>query len=308
MSESNRGVRGPNTYNENFNDVLRKAFNNEPGGLFLKTKLNHMTNDQAVHLFGADKRSLQRELNRWKIKLLSKKVGVAGTLKNLELFCSITGATPNDILLTSCSAGLDRDINDEPAYVDYLSLDSIKRIICYLREKKLKNAPEFILPIRYYPAECLCLFMGITQEETTSIGRRTIVEFATNAWEPKGHLSEVDYQGFFSEPIGVSIDVDYIEIKRSLDLQIANRNCDVPVDPQKEWQDRLAISLNDVFSEAESKVLGCREESSRNIKDGVIPEWIFEQMIPSDTLYRMLNSRIEKEKTSIDNRVANARR
>lgn len=147
-------------YNEVFAASLRAALGHSPQDYPLKAAVEELTkNNEVARLFpGHDKLWLQKELSKWRGKLASE--SFRGTLQSLELYCTLTGQKPNDVLL-----GEKRYAG--PARVEFLSFQTILDLAEEVRSRKILPPHGCVLPVLYAPERMTAVFLFLyTQKKS----------------------------------------------------------------------------------------------------------------------------------------------
>ena len=108
-------------------------------------------NREVPQLFpGRDALWLQKELSKWRKKLSQESFN--GTLQSLQIYCTIMGITPNDVLLSG-------DAYRGPGQVEFLSLQTIIDIAKSISENNIVLRQGCALPVLYAPERMTAVFL-----------------------------------------------------------------------------------------------------------------------------------------------------
>lgn len=141
-------------YNGVFSATLRGALGHSAADYPLKRRVEELAKNHEVEkLFpGHSKLWLQKELSKWRAKLDREDARFCATLQSLQIYCTLTGQLPNDVLLPARSyAG--------PARVEFLSLATILEIAQELRRADTALAHGCALPVLYAPERMTAVFL-----------------------------------------------------------------------------------------------------------------------------------------------------
>ncbi len=109
---------------------------------------------------------LQKELSKWRGRLSNKSFN--GTLQSLQLYCTLMGITPNDVLLPE-------NAYRGPGQVEFLSMETILGIAKTIREQHITPRQGCALPVLYAPERMTAVFLFLyplrRAGEDTVIGR-----------------------------------------------------------------------------------------------------------------------------------------
>lgn len=209
-------------YNAAFVAALRRDMD---GG---EARLNQQAaelvrNGEVSRLFpGRDALWLQKELSKWRSRLSSDTFN--GTLQSLQLYCTLAGVTPNDVLLSSrtyCG----------PGQVELLSAETVLSIGSELRRGHTVPGQGYALPVLCAPGRMTTVFLFLYPRrrsgEDTVIGRFGLSE-------PEG-FADVDGSDCTG---GVHTALDSSLYAADLFLD--------------DWQDRLMSAYNKIRREFEA--------------------------------------------------------
>lgn len=141
-------------YNEVFVGVLRDSLGTSASDYPLKSRVEELTkNHEVEQVFpGRDKLWLQKELSKWRGKLAGDRF--CGTLNSLQLYCTLTGQLPNDILLHEQGY-------KGPARVEFLRRETILDLAEELRHSGTVPLDGCALPVLYAPEKMTTVFLFI---------------------------------------------------------------------------------------------------------------------------------------------------
>lgn len=143
-------------YNGAFTAALRAALGSSAANYPLKTKVDELTkNNEVEKLFpGRDKLWLQKELSKWRGKLGGEDARFSGTLQSLQLYCTLTGQLPNDVLL-------DARRYTGPARVEFLRFETILELAGEIRRSDALPRHGCTIPVLYAPEQMTAVFLFI---------------------------------------------------------------------------------------------------------------------------------------------------
>ena len=208
-------------YNTAFVDALRLAMDGgSRDALMRKRSAELVKNREVERLFpGRDALWLQKELSKWRGKIKGDTFN--GTLKSLELYCTLMGVTPNDVLLP-------RGEYTGQARMEFLGQETIVDMGRTIREESICLPHGIALPVLYAPERMTAIFLFLLPQRRA--GRDTaIMRFAVS--EPDGYAEEDGAGG-----ITTSLDSSLYMADLSMD----------------DWESRLRSAYRKVFGEFEA--------------------------------------------------------
>lgn len=167
-------------YNGAFIAALRTALGSSAADYPLKSRVEELTRNNDVEtLFpGRDKLWLQKELSKWRGKLGGGDARFCGTLQSLQLYCTLTGQLPNDVLL-----GAEKYAG--PARVEFLRFETIRELADELRRSGAAPQHGCALPVLYAPEQMTAVFLFIYTQKKA--GESSVcMRFAIS--EPDGYV------------------------------------------------------------------------------------------------------------------------
>ena len=168
-------------YNAAFAAALRSSLGTSAADYPLKIRIEELTkNNEVERLFpGHGKLWLQKELSKWRSKLGSKDGHFYGTLQSLQLYCTLTGQLPNDVLLnTKKYSG--------PARVEFLRRETIIELAEELQRGNAVPEQGCALPVLYAPAQMTAVFLFIYPQRKPG-SNAVCLRFGLS--EPDGYVS-----------------------------------------------------------------------------------------------------------------------
>lgn len=154
-------------YNERFSAALRSALGDSAANYPLKARVEEVTkNNEVEQLFpGHGKLWLQKELSKWRGKLGADGARFCATLQSLQIYCALTGQTPNDVLLPPRRYG-------GPAQVEFLTIDTIMELAHTLARGGASLHHACALPVLYAPERMTVVFLFLYPMKRA--GRETV--------------------------------------------------------------------------------------------------------------------------------------
>lgn len=148
-------MRDVNAYGNEFTKILTTEFSEPEISLYsFAKKAKEYSAQEITELFPSkDKLWLAKELSKWKSKILDNCTSFNPTLQNLFIFCSITGASPNDVL----EPGKELVRSNR---VHYLSYEAIVDLVRMLRDRGTLNN-NCTVPILHAPMKMTTAFLSI---------------------------------------------------------------------------------------------------------------------------------------------------
>lgn len=138
-------------YNDAFVAVLRRSIDGEDGDLLKKRASEVVKNREVTRLFpGRSALWLQKELSKWRSKLDSESFN--GTLHSLQIYCALTGLTPNDVLLP-------RDGYTGLSSIEFLRYETILSFVREIRAERKPMRQGCVLPVLYAPGRMTTVFL-----------------------------------------------------------------------------------------------------------------------------------------------------
>ena len=136
-------------------------------------------NHEVERLFpGRNALWLQKELSKWRGKLEEERFN--GTLRSLQLYCTIKGVTPNDILLSA-------DSYSGPSRIEFLGEESIVMLAQEICEKKVTLPHGIALPVLYAPERMTVVFLFLHPHRRAGMDT---VSLRFGISEPDGYAEE----------------------------------------------------------------------------------------------------------------------
>lgn len=168
-------------YNEAFAASLRASLGNSASDYPLKSRVEELTkNNEVERLFpGRDKLWLQKELSKWRSKLSGEDTRFFGTLQSLQLYCTLTGQLPNDVLLSTRRY-------TGPARVEFLRRETILELAEELQRGGTIPKHSCALPVLYAPAQMTAVFLFIYSQKKAGVDS-VCLRFGIS--EPDGYVS-----------------------------------------------------------------------------------------------------------------------
>lgn len=165
-------------YNAAFAAVLRRDMGGRESP-FRRQVSELIKNHEVEHLFpGRNALWLQKELSKWRGRLEEERFN--GTLRSLQLYCTIKGVTPNDVLLSD-------DSYSGPSRIEFLSEESIVTLAQEIREKNTVLPHGSALPVLYAPERMTAVFLFLHPHRRA--GTDTVsLRFGIS--EPEGYAEE----------------------------------------------------------------------------------------------------------------------
>ncbi|MBR3704734.1 MAG: hypothetical protein IKM11_04550 [Oscillospiraceae bacterium] len=179
-------------YNEVFSAALRSALGCSPSDYPLKNRVEELTkNNEVEQLFpGHGKLWLQKELSKWRGKLSADDQRFCATLQSLQIYCALTGQTPNDVLLPA------RRYNG-PARVEFLRFETIMELARALARGDAALRHACALPVLYSPERMTAVFLFLYPMKRA--GRDTVcMRFGIS--EPDGYVDADGIGGISTAP------------------------------------------------------------------------------------------------------------
>ena len=164
-------------YNTAFVGALRRAMDGGDRDALIRKRSSELVKNREVErLFpGRDALWLQKELSKWRGKL--KGDSFNGTLKSLELYCTLMGVTPNDVLLS-------RERYAGQARMEFLEQETIVDMGRTIREERICLPHGVALPVLYAPERMTAVFLFLLPQRRA--GRDAVImRFAVS--EPDGY-------------------------------------------------------------------------------------------------------------------------
>ena len=143
-------------YNGVFSVALRSALGNSGTDYPLKRRVEEITkNNEVEQLFpGRGKLWLQKELSKWRGKLMAEDPRFCATLQSLQIYCALTGQTPNDVLLPSRRYS-------GPAQVEFLRWETVVELAHALAQGAAAPRHACAVPVLYAPERMTAVFLFI---------------------------------------------------------------------------------------------------------------------------------------------------
>jgi len=165
-------------YNAAFADALRRDMYRREAP-FRRQVSELVKNHEVERLFpGRDGLWLQKELSKWRGKLEDDRFN--GTLRSLQLYCTIKGITPNDVLV---SAGA----YSGPSRIEFLGEESIIALAREIQENMTILDHGVALPVLYAPERMTAVFLFLYPHRRA--GEDTVsLRFGIS--EPEGYAEE----------------------------------------------------------------------------------------------------------------------
>lgn len=142
-----------NDYGEIFRNILRSEFNDQQPPFDFLEKIKYLSDEKLQSYFpGKSKLWLTKEISKWKGKILheNEKGTFNPTLNNLNLFCLLTGASPNDVLCNTNNSD----------YIQFISYEALEQLSDYLRSQN--DIPQsYTIPVLYAPEKMASILLTI---------------------------------------------------------------------------------------------------------------------------------------------------
>lgn len=188
---------------------------------------------------------LQKELSKWRKRLSDESFN--GTLQSLQLYCTLMGSNPNDVLLP-------QGVYSGPKRVELLSWDTILDLAETIRKNRVILRQGFALPILYSPGRMTAVFLFLHSQRRGGTDA-VILRFGLS--EPEGYADAEgnDYTG----GIQTALDSGHYAVELTLE----------------DWETRLHGAYGKIVSEFEA-VCAATEgplEDALNDFYGVMGEW-----------------------------------
>lgn len=229
-------------YNAAFADALRHDMNGREAPLRrLVSEL--VKNREVERLFpGHDGLWLQKELSKWRGKLEDNRFN--GTLRSLQLYCTIKGITPNDVLLSD-------GVYSGPSRIEFLSEETIMALAREIREEKIVLSHGTSLPVLYAPERMTAVFLFLYPHRRAGVDT-VIIRFGIS--EPEGYAEEYGMGG-----IATALDSTLYAADLSLN----------------DWESRLSAAFRKIRSEFQAVCDGMESPLQDAMNDlyGFVPEW-----------------------------------
>ena len=138
----------------------------DSSGDLLKSRAAELVRNREVErLFpGRSALWLQKELSKWRKKLAEDNFN--GTLQSLQVYCTLMGSTPNDVLLPP-------GMYSGPGQVEFLCMDTILSIAETIREKHIIPRQGCALPVLYAPGRMTVVFLFLYPQRRA--GKDTVI-------------------------------------------------------------------------------------------------------------------------------------
>ena len=169
-------------YNEVFSGALRSALGTSGTDYPLKRRVEEITkNNEVEQLFpGHGKLWLQKELSKWRGKLAAEEPHFSATLQSLQIYCTLTGQTPNDVLLPSRRYS-------GPAQVEFLRFETIMELAHALANGASAPQHACAVPVLFAPERMTTVFLFLYPMKRA--GRDTVcMRFGIS--EPDAYVDE----------------------------------------------------------------------------------------------------------------------
>lgn len=173
-----------NIFGDYFSEILKKEFLEFDDAPFLLQKnAKYSSAEKLSQLFpGKDKLWLMKELSKWKNKVLSEKDNFNPTLQNLFIFCTLTGRTPNEVLLPN-------QIYNGPDRIEYLNYSALESLVAYLGTRK-NFSGNYIVPVLYSPEKMTASFLTIYSKKVQQKDA-IYVQFLISSVEQRGGVDSL---------------------------------------------------------------------------------------------------------------------
>lgn len=224
-------------YNAAFALALRRDM--ERSSPFRKHVSELVKNREVEQLFpGRDGVWLQKELSKWRGRLSDESFN--GTLRSLQLYCTLKGITPNDVLLPSGTYF-------GPSRIEFLGEETIITLARSIREEEIALPQGMALPVLYAPEKMTAVFLFLHPHRRAGVDT---VSLRFGISEPEGFAEEEDGGGAITTALDSSLYVtdlsrnDWEERLRSAYRKIRGEFesvCDASESP-------LAEAVNDFYS------------------------------------------------------------
>ena len=218
-------------FNASFADALHRDMDGSDAPL-RKTVSELVKNREVERLFPErDGLWLQKELSKWRGKLSDDRFN--GTLRSLEIYCTLKGVTPNDVLLPKGTySGLSR--------IEFLGGKTILSLAKTIRDEEIVIPHGLALSVLYAPDRMTAVFLFLYPRR--SAGADTVfLRFGIS--EPEGFADEEDGSGAITTALDSSLYVT--DLSRS------------------DWEDRLRRAYRKILGEFEG-VCGAAESPLRD--------------------------------------------
>jgi len=180
-------------YNAAFADALRRDMGSRSSP-FRENVSQLVKNREVGQLFpGRDGLWLQKELSKWRGKLEHDSFN--GTLRSLQLYCTLKGVTPNDVLLP-------RGTYSGPSRVEFLGEETIVSLAKELRGSGAQLPQGWALPVLYAPERMTAVFIFLHPHRRSGADTVTL-RFGIS--EPEGYAEEEDGTGAITTALDSSL-------------------------------------------------------------------------------------------------------
>lgn len=248
--QKSRKPRGPYTYSMRFSKAMDEALREDLSVHSLANGLREMSSEEIEAFFGTDRRAVQREFWRWQEKLSDPGVGMAGTIKNLEVLCTLTQKTPNDVLLTP-EERRSRTESGENTERQYLARKTISDFLDQLHVTKKLRCAEYRIPVLFSQPSFSYVFLRVYSDKASKIH----AQFSINYWDlmrSSDSTSRNDkYFGFEVFQIGDPLDVSRSYAKASVGELLSMKKVSA-ADEKEKWRNRLDEFLGDAYDQIDS--------------------------------------------------------
>ena len=165
-------------YNAAFSAALRRDLEGRASPF--RSHVSELVKNREVEkLFpGRDGLWLQKELSKWRGKLGDDRFN--GTLRSLQLYCTLKGITPNDVLLGG-------DVYSGPARIEFLGEETIAALGREIRENTVALPHGVALPVLYAPERMTAVFLFLYPHRR---GGMDTVSLRFGISEPEGYAEE----------------------------------------------------------------------------------------------------------------------
>ena len=258
-------------FNAAFADALRRDMN--VGAPLRKTVSELVKNREVERLFPErDGLWLQKELSKWRGKLIDDRFN--GTLRSLQIYCTLRGVTPNDVLLPKGAySGLSR--------IEFLGEETILSLAGTIREEGIVMPHGIALPVLFAPDRMTAVFLFLYPHRIARADT-TFLRFGIS--EPDGFADEEDGSGAVTTALDSSLYVT--DLSRS------------------DWEERLRRAYRKIRREFEG-VCGAAESP---LKDAVnefydrMGDWAVRQSKAENALFAWYPParKTEKRRAALD--------
>ena len=166
-------------YNDAFVAALRRSMDSGGEDSLKRRSSELVKNREVARLFpGHSALWLQKELSKWRGKLDGDAPRFNGTLQSLQIYCTLMGLTPNDVLLPKSSyAGASR--------IEFLRFETIMDLAGEIRRQGRAMRHGCVLPVLYAPGRMTTVFLFLYPQKRAGVDT-VFLRFGIS--EPDGYV------------------------------------------------------------------------------------------------------------------------